>query len=304
MSLFSTQFSPSPVLTASPHSVHHRPAGADIRSISYPVTSSCGQFQASEKAGASVGGSISAAPNAPRGRKRSRDEASINLDNFTQFNQPPTSHFTRAALQTSANIDGSNHEIAPASGFNVQTPASLPPAVSSQPSQIDRPALRSHKSQRLDQAAIQERLNGSVAMTGNGADCVPDVPTVDGFTIHLGIGWRRISDDVDIQAAARGWARYIENHYPVSSAKICLESKGLQSYLVEAAEGYFLFAENLKYGRMVGHDVGEAIASLKTTPPTFVGDEMVASQMASLVALNSDAGLAQASTRTEMEMDH
>ena len=165
------------------------------------------------------------------------------------------------------------------------------------PAQEDRPVLRSHKSQRLDQAAIAQSY---LAKTGGIADGVPDIPVVDDFTLHLGIGWRRISQDVDIQAAARGWARYIENHYPLSAVTIRLESKGLQSYLVEAAEGYFLFAENLRHGRLVGHDVGTAIANLQTSPPSFAGEEMAARQ-AMIGSGNGSVG--PVSSRTEMDTD-
>jgi hypothetical protein len=127
-----------------------------------------------------------------------------------------------------------------------------------------------------------------------------DQPVIDDFTVHLGIGWRRISEDVDIQAAARGWARYIENHYPISSVKICLESKGLQSYLVEAAEGYFLFSENLRHGRLVGRDVSAALRNLQTSPPAFEGEEMMAGQM--MLAVNN--GAPQNPVQAEIEMDH
>jgi hypothetical protein len=48
-------------------------------------------------------------------------------------------------------------------------------------------------------------------------------------TVHLDIGWSRISDNEHIQATARGWARYIENHFLVTNPKIRLESLGLKS---------------------------------------------------------------------------
>ncbi|KAK3987553.1 hypothetical protein QBC44DRAFT_245620, partial [Cladorrhinum sp. PSN332] len=89
----------------------------------------------------------------------------------------------------------------------------------------------------------------------------------------LDIGWSPISDDEHVQAAARGWARFIENRYPVTNAKILLESHGLQSYLVEATQGYFLFSENLRQGRLVSKLADQAFRNLKTSPPTFDGLE-------------------------------
>ena len=43
----------------------------------------------------------------------------------------------------------------------------------------------------------------------------PATLAVDDYTLALGIGWTKIaSEDPDTQAAARGWVKYIENHYP------------------------------------------------------------------------------------------
>ncbi|KAK1639569.1 hypothetical protein BDP81DRAFT_313438 [Colletotrichum phormii] len=142
--------------------------------------------------------------------------------------------------------------------------------------QQERPSLRSNKSQRLTQAVMPSLLAAQPAMASTSTTLSSESsaqPVVDQFTLHLGIGWRRISEDEHIQAAARGWARFIENHYPVSSATIRLESKGLQSYLVEAAEGFFLFAEDLRQGRLVSRDAEGAMRNLQCSPPTFDGQE-------------------------------
>lgn len=98
-------------------------------------------------------------------------------------------------------------------------------------------------------------------------------PIVDNFTLHLGIGWRKISEDEHIQAAARGWARFIENHFPVSNVRLMLESKGLESYLAEADQGFFLFAENLRQGQLVSQTVDGALRNLQCSPPQFDGME-------------------------------
>ncbi|KAI0397133.1 hypothetical protein F5Y17DRAFT_11951 [Xylariaceae sp. FL0594] len=176
------------------------------------------------------------------GRKRSREEASVNID----------IEETRA--------------------INQQT----------------RSSLQRNKSQRLDpnaaalpQAEVQ--ANGvsitrdsqlSALTPGLSAD-VSSQPIVDNFTLHLGIGWRRISEDEHIQAASRGWARYIENHYPVTNVRIQSESKSLQSYLIEANEGFFLFSENLRHGQFVSKDVDQALANLRCSPPVFEGQAVM-----------------------------
>ena len=120
-------------------------------------------------------------------------------------------------------------------------------------------------------------------------------PIIDDFTLHLGIGWRRISEDEHIQAAARGWARYIENHYPITNAQIRLESKSLESYLVEANEGFFLFGENLRQGRLVSQTVDGMLRNLQQSPPVFEGADILA-------AVDSPK-LEQPAADTEMRLD-
>lgn len=98
-------------------------------------------------------------------------------------------------------------------------------------------------------------------------------PTVDHFTYLLGVGWARISDDKDVQAAARGWSKYIENHYPLSGVRIVLRSKGLEANLAETENGYFLFKDDLSEGQLVGSDWGTCLANLQRKPIAFQGLE-------------------------------
>ena len=98
-------------------------------------------------------------------------------------------------------------------------------------------------------------------------------PTVDQFTHLLGVGWARISEDKDVQAAARGWSRYIENHYPLSGVRIVLRSKGLEANLAETEHGYFLFKDDLSEGKLVGSDWETCLANLQRKPMAFQGLE-------------------------------
>jgi hypothetical protein len=145
----------------------------------------------------------------------------------------------------------------------------------------ERPILRSHKSQRLDlgsTSSIADEIkfaNSSLptvnpSLPNGGAG--PTEPNIDDYTRHLGIGWSMISADEDIQAAVRGWTKYIENHYPVTNAIIRLQSRGLASYLVEAQEGYFLFGEDLKQGRLVSTNLEKTFENLRGPVPVFEGD--------------------------------
>jgi hypothetical protein len=203
------------------------------------------------------------------GRKRSRDEAAVNLD-------PPA----KPHVKEEKWVYGPGMVLIKADAGYVADASSQSGTWLEEKHAADERRLqdeaaqrepRSHKVQRVvvadNAAAAPESSLAPATLT---AQDNKD-PVIDDFTLHLGIGWRKISDDEHIQAAARGWARYIENHYPVSNAHIRLESKGLQSYLVEASEGFFLFAENLRQGQFVSATVQGALKNLSTSPPTFDG---------------------------------
>lgn len=235
------------------------------------------------------------------GRKRSRDEAAVNLDPPEKTVEPPVlieeedededewvygpgmtlmkkncCYITDAGSQSGTWIE----EQAAEEEARKKDAALLAQEQLSQ----ERPSLRSNKSQRLDMTTTplapsdgpRSNRSSPARDTANPLATPADAlfqPVVDDFTLHLGIGWSGISEDEHIQAAARGWSRYIENHYPVTDAKIRLESRGLQSYLVEANEGYFLFAENLRQGRLVSKDAQRALQNLKSSPPVFDSPE-------------------------------
>jgi hypothetical protein len=284
MPSFDRVYASSPVLSMPLQAAHQVPLGSKPflqyqgDSFSQPASWRAHHIRASSAAG----------------RKRSRDEASVNLD-------PPEKLFEAPAFKEPEDewvygpgmtlIKKSASYVADAasqSGTWVEERAAKEEARKADAALLaheqlaqSRPSLRSHKSQRLDMTtatSADERFpsrrssptrDTSSPMTAS-SDSLAQ-PIVDNFTLHLGIGWSRISDDSHIQAAARGWARYIDNHYPVTHAKILLESRGLQSYLVEASEGYYLFAENLRQGRLVSVTAEGALQNLKSSPPVFEG---------------------------------
>lgn len=206
------------------------------------------------------------------GRKRSRDEAAVNLD-------PPAKPLDRdegwilGPGMTLIKAD-SNYvtEAASQSGTWLEERHTAAEEKRSREDAEQREP-RSHKVQRVAQHVVPD--NATAVSTSSPVSSTfasqngNDAPVVDDFTLHLGIGWRQISTDEHIQAAARGWARYIENHFPITNAHVRIESKGLQSYLVEASEGFFLFAENLRQGQFVSATVQGALKNLQTSPPSF-----------------------------------
>ncbi|KAK4122531.1 hypothetical protein N657DRAFT_646244 [Parathielavia appendiculata] len=227
------------------------------------------------------------------GRKRSRDEASVNLDPPERMvdrygvNESENEQFYGPVITLIKKSAGYIPEVNSQSGTYLEERAADGEARKAEAARLaqaqsaqSRPSLRGHKSQRLDMTSEKSSSCGSNP-TREAADRMtasPDSlaqPVVDEFTIRLGIGWRRVSDDRYIQAAARGWARYIENHYPLTNVKVYLESRSLEAYLVEATEGFFLFAKNLRQGRLVSATAEGAIPNLLVWPPVFDGPETI-----------------------------
>lgn len=249
--------------------------------------------------------SLQQARPAAAGRKRSRDEASANLEPDPVPSSPKEPEGEWQYGEGMVLIKPSSRYITDASS---QSGTWLEEKRAAEETarlaaQDNRPILRSHKSQRtaIDSNAVPSaNASSTSSLTKATSPESPSAPIIDNFTLHLGIGWRRISDDVDIQAAARGWARFIENHYPVSNVQILLESKGLQSYLVEASEGFFLFAENLRQGQLVSQNAEGALRNLQSNPPSFDGmDTLVAAESPKPVATHPEGPLAD----TEMSLD-
>lgn len=250
------------------------------------------------------------------GRKRSRDEAAVNLDPPEKIAEPVIQESEDEwvygpGMTLIRKTGGYVADASSQSGTWVDEKAAAETARKSeealslqQQMSQDRPSLRSHKSQRLDVRSSNSnptsRGGSPLRDTSNPMTASSDSlagPIVDDFTVHLGIGWARIGEN--IQVAARGWARYIENHYPVTNAKILLESRGLQAYLVEATEGYFLFAENLRQGRLVSKTADGMLQNLKGTPPVFDGP---VTMDASETTRPSNAGPSIFDVASEMDM--
>lgn len=283
----------SPVLIMPPSAAHQSAFGMPMFPHQLSPLSRAGSFGAPS---ARAQARIQSAFSQTAGRKRSRDEAAVNLD------------IEEAKLETIETVKEPEDEWVYGEGMVLIKPSSAYVADAASQSgtwveekaaseekrkneearainQQERPSLRSTKSQRLDMTAVSlsatdSRLSRSspIRDLGDAAASTPRLsadsgiqPVVDNFTLHLGIGWNRISDDEHIQAAARGWARYIENHFPVTNVQIQVESKGLQSYLAEASQGYFLFTENLRQGQLVSTDLNQTFQNLKVSPPVFEG---------------------------------
>ncbi|KAL7782946.1 hypothetical protein V8C37DRAFT_397539 [Trichoderma ceciliae] len=156
--------------------------------------------------------------------------------------------------------------------------------------------LRNHKSQRLLIGSDHSSSNKAapampLSTTDASENSINDELVIDYFTLHLGIGWKKIKDGDHVQAAARGWARFIENNYPLTNVNILLESKGLQSYLVESMEGFYLFTEDLRQARLVSRHATGAIKNLQYTPPRFDNLTILVAKLLSSNNINSKGNI-------------
>ncbi|KAG4028614.1 hypothetical protein MFRU_020g00550 [Monilinia fructicola] len=226
------------------------------------------------------------APKSAAGRKRSRDEAALEDDQYF-----PQASFEPVVVENEEEWEyGPGMTlIKPSKGYvlsaDSQTGTWLEEKEAEEKAQAalraaspERPIMRSAKSQRIDLGStpsmVEETVvaNGALSTPLQIGGTGPVQPSIDEYTRHLGIGWSKLSADEDIQAAVRGWTKYIENHYPVNKATIRLQSRGLASYLVEAQEGYFLFGEDLKKGRLVSTSLEKTFENLRGPTPIFEGD--------------------------------
>ena len=137
----------------------------------------------------------------------------------------------------------------------------------------------SRKSLRLSQTSF--RLPPDIALASAPASppkTAVDRPEVDEATRALGVGWTKMeSESESLQTAARGWARYIDNHYSrdIHGAQILLRNAGLDAYLVGCQEGFFLFSENLLEGKLVARNWEKCVQNLQCSPMAFDGDEVL-----------------------------
>ncbi|KAL8999574.1 MAG: hypothetical protein Q9188_005855 [Gyalolechia gomerana] len=88
----------------------------------------------------------------------------------------------------------------------------------------------------------------------------------DPMALDLGIGWKSIGDDPDRQAAARGWANFIQQHYSIGAVKILAQGTGNVSILAEACGRFYVFYGDLRYGAFVAVSWSECIEEFRSNP--------------------------------------
>ncbi|KAH6656439.1 hypothetical protein BKA67DRAFT_156158 [Truncatella angustata] len=287
----------SPVLAMPPSAAHQPTFGMPVFSHQPSPLTCPGSFASPAAARFQMQQQpLQSATSQSAGRKRSRDEAAINLDveeakleTIEPVKEPEDEWVYGPGMTLIKRSQAYISQADSQSGTWLEEKSAEEELRKNEEArafkQQERPSFRSNKSQRLDMSSfsvstanrsspVRDINDTAIATPGLSVDSSSQ-PIIDNFTLHLGIGWSRISNDEHREAAARGWARYIENHFPISNVQIQLESRGLQSYLVEASEGFFLFAEDLQRGQFISRDLNQTFQNLKVSPPVFEGSEVM-----------------------------
>ncbi|KAL9014166.1 MAG: hypothetical protein Q9173_001180 [Seirophora scorigena] len=89
----------------------------------------------------------------------------------------------------------------------------------------------------------------------------PEELTQAQLVAQLGVGWDP-SKDSHWQAAALGWARYIEKTFPLKNVKVLAKHTD-GNHLVKATDGLYMFDENMTVGALIGKSWGECVKELR-----------------------------------------
>lgn len=90
--------------------------------------------------------------------------------------------------------------------------------------------------------------------------------THDPMTLDLGVGWISIGDDPDRQAAARGWAKFIDENYYLHNVEVLAYNTGKSSVLAKASGHFYVFDDDLRRGTCVAASWSECIEQLRSHP--------------------------------------
>ena len=94
-------------------------------------------------------------------------------------------------------------------------------------------------------------------------------PKIDEWTRRLGISWTGPEDNPIAIACLRGYQTFIEKHYPLTNAKIVAQNKQHCCCLVEASQGWYLFDDDLRNGKLLSRAKERALNNLTQNPVVF-----------------------------------
>lgn len=87
----------------------------------------------------------------------------------------------------------------------------------------------------------------------------------DPMTMVLGLGWRSIGNEPERQAAARGWAKFIERRYNIDSVEI-LARRTDDYLLVAASDGIYIFTDVISSGAFVARSWPDCVTEFRLNP--------------------------------------
>ena len=207
-------------------------------------------------------------------RKRSRDEISPEDEPILPPSRTPGISPTAMYVEGMTRINpltgtAATAETQTGTWFEDQLERKLQPdaeavEVQSSDSNDELPKRKVQRRDTSSNAEVPMSLNSTDAPQITAAD-----PTIDQYTYLLGIGWTHLGEDSGSIAMARGFNRYIDNHYPLTDSEVLLKSKSLDSYLVKTHQGYYLFPEDLTEARLVARTWEETLMNLQSSPIRF-----------------------------------
>lgn len=109
-----------------------------------------------------------------------------------------------------------------------------------------------------------------------------DGHTIQDLTMALGIGWKEIVFNPEKKDGARGWAKFISRHYPLSCPQVLHESEAHDAFLVHARdvaddkEKFFLFSQDLRTCRLVSTSLQGVVRNLTQHPIAYESDVVYA----------------------------
>ena len=168
-----------------------------------------------------------------------------------------------------------NQQSQPAAGSYIHEPI-----LTTDYSQVEIPSSASNSTEgaprrkvsRRDSAAhdgeVQVGSDSSVSPTNTGGDL-----KIDEWTMRLGISWATPEENAIALACLRGYQTFIEKHYPITNAKIVAQNKQHCICLVDASQGWYLFDEDLRNGKLLARSKEAALRNLMQNPVVFEGQE-------------------------------
>ncbi|KAK7545828.1 hypothetical protein IWX49DRAFT_499112 [Phyllosticta citricarpa] len=144
----------------------------------------------------------------------------------------------------------------------------------------ERPIAASRKSQRTDSIMNAASVSPASSLAYKATTMRIDDAghTIHDLTMALGIGWKEIVFNPAKQEGARGWARFISRHFPLSRPQLLHESEAHDAFLVFACddtdelEKFFLFSQDLRSCRLISTSLEGAVRNLTQHPIVFESD--------------------------------